>query len=1513
MSDRSDDVGGIEPESSGAAEAVGGPDDAEDGKGWTWPLVVQSVFAATGLVVLVSLLLLSQTGQGHDLVLRTALDRVRTALAGELTVEGIRAGALWRGATLTGVRLDAADGRPFLEADSIVLRYSLTALVTGRPPLRSTELWGPRVEVSRYSTEQALNVTQLLAGSDPDTAAAEARRLPLGTIAIRGGTLSVLSPAPAGTNVRTVVGPDGERLREVSFRELTVVVDDVVVNPGHETVFQAQVAELSGSVNLGRDPLQLTDVSGAVSLSGRGIVLEDAAFHMPASALTGSLTIGPTEEGGPWIVGTDLTVDGWGDLADLQWLDPRIPQGRYRGRAVITVPRDVEAELQDFEVQLEASTLVASGWARFSDPIRLREMRVTTSPLVVERLEPWLGVEIPLDGWLSGQATFGGSLTDLSATGRMTLVPTGFGADPTIAEFNGIVHRGPNPGASELELRFGPLNYTILQSWWPESPVAGDGEAQLLLNGRAEDGLTFVADLTHGGGEVPSSRVVARGSAFRDDDGAWLVDARGDLAPLSLAALVRDSTVRELGSSLAGPVSARGRLDALTLTAELSSTSGVVEIDADIDATDLASGYALELRAEELVLHELMPSLPAETRWSGSVQLDGSGLALDSIEGRLRVASAPSRIAGGALDTANAALRLSRGVLIADTVVGVLGGVDVRGRGRFGVVAGRWGSAHFEFDGPSIQGLRPFFMNVPDSVVVSDDLGDLEREFLRATGVDPDTLPSSADVRMEGAARGSFSISGELGQFDLGLLLDVDDAAIRANEVETARLVLTATGLPSRDGTWGIGAMAQGIEWEGRLFEQGGFEAHFDAFAGRARGEVVRTADERYRAEGTFDFATETRRVEIEDGSIQIGQEVWDVVRTAGLAWNEDAVSVDSLRVERAGEDPMSLTAHGTLAIGGRSDFEIELDGLHLENLAHLGQVAGIDVGGHVELTADVAGPAEAPRIVADVRIDGPRYGSMELTRVEGSFSYADRSAAFAFQGWDGGRPALDALGEFPVDLSLTTVADRIPEGPLDLRVAADSLDAAIALSYLTTLEQVLGTVSGEVRVRGTPQAPEPEGVIALSDGEWTIDALGVRHTAVDGEIVLNPDRTADVSLASVGMGSSSVRGTVILNPFFDPPLDLVFSFDGFQAVARPDLEGLISGDVQLRGTYRRPVATGSLAVDEATVYVDEFQRAAGVVDLTDPLLFERGLGVDTTALLSQPLVAGLRNPFLDNLRANIDVRVPRNTWLRSNETNVEMAGDLVMAYDRSTADLVLVGELEAVRGSHLVLSRTFDVDGGTVSFIGRPGFDPNLNIQASTRILRLQDDDLEVSAHVGGRLVQPIVTLSTSEVATSESDIISYLVFGQASGELGSSQSGVLGGLRESAFSTAGSGVITFASGALANQFGAAIAQTPFLDYVSVRSATAETTLGRTYIEAGRYLGRKVFAVLVLRVGDNRAESSNGVGGARVQIEPAEDYNIDLFLEDRFLRSGSAGFTLPSLLDDNYVVGFLVFRDWGY
>jgi translocation and assembly module TamB len=794
--------------------------------------------------------------------------------------------------------------------------------------------------------------------------------------------------------------------------------------------------------------------------------------------------------------------------------------------------------------------------------------------------------------------------------------------------------------------------------------------------------------------------------------------------------------------------------------------------------------------------------------------------------------------------------------------------------------------------------------------MVRDGLDELEIDFLRASGIEPDTLPQERDIRLDGAVRGSVSISGELASFDMGLVVDLTGGAFRHNEVDSARVGITATGLPSLEGSWGLGASARGVVWEGRSFEQGGFEASMIQGQGTGRIEIVRTEAEQYRLAGTFRRNDPGGEVGLETAQVQVGQDFWNLTRPATVAWGEGSMTIDSLRVDREGADPMWLEARGTLTRGGESDFRVTVRGLHVDRFVHVAQLSGVDVGGHVDLDLAVSGPAESPTIDGEFRVDGPRFRAMELTRIDGSLDYADQRAVFSLLGWDGGRDAIDASGEFPVDLSLAAVENRVLDRPMELRISADSLDAAIALSYLSDLQQVVGVVSGDVAIGGTPGAPAPEGSMRLSNAEWTIEALGVRHAGVNGDLTLNPDRTVDVSLTSTGTGRSTVEGSVTLEPFIDPPLNLVFRFDRFQAVERIDVEALISGQFALGGSYRRPVASGSLTLDEGTVYVDEFQRAAGVVDLSDPLLYERGLGVDTTALMSQPLLAGLRNPFLDNLRVDIQLAVPRDTWLRSIETNVEMAGDLLVAYDRSRNDLVLVGELQAVRGSHQVLNRTFEVDGGTVSFIGRPGLNPDLDIDASTRVRR-REDDLEVLAHVGGTLIQPVVTLSTDDVGVGQADLVSYLIFGQPMTQLGSSQAQLMSQGSSNAVSGIAGDLGTWYGGALASQFGAALAQGGVVDYLSVQRGRA--LLSDTQVEAGRYLGRDVFVVVVFEPPTGGAESSNPVRGARVEWEATDGYHLEGFFEDRFLRSGAAGLALPDLLRNNFVVGLFVFREWGY
>jgi hypothetical protein len=169
-------------------------------------------------------------------------------------------------------------------------------------------------------------------------------------------------------------------------------------------------------------------------------------------------------------------------------------------------------------------------------------------------------------------------------------------------------------------------------------------------------------------------------------------------------------------------------------------------------------------------------------------------------------------------------------------------------------------------------------------------------------------------------------------------------------------------------------------------------------------------------------------------------------------------------------------------------------------------------------------------------------------------------------------------------------------------------------------------------------------------------------------------------------------------------------------------------------------------------------------------------------------------------------------------------------------------------------------------------------------------------------------VTFSTGEQGISESDIWSYLTFGTPSSGLTSGSAAQ----REAALEGA---TINFAAGTIFSQIGnLAAQQSDIIDYVAVTGgqtgAGVSGALAGTQVEVGRYFaGGDLFGALVLRASALRSQP---VGGARVEWQSTEQFHIEAFFEDRFLRVASLG-----LADVGsgaaYVFGFALVREWGY
>jgi len=107
-------------------------------------IIAASVFVSLGVA---AAMVINHTAAGRDFALEWAIERVRPALNGTLSIGGVGPGGLLAGATLYEIELRDSVGRRILVADSVRARYSLAELFGGPPAIADLHIWSPVVHL----------------------------------------------------------------------------------------------------------------------------------------------------------------------------------------------------------------------------------------------------------------------------------------------------------------------------------------------------------------------------------------------------------------------------------------------------------------------------------------------------------------------------------------------------------------------------------------------------------------------------------------------------------------------------------------------------------------------------------------------------------------------------------------------------------------------------------------------------------------------------------------------------------------------------------------------------------------------------------------------------------------------------------------------------------------------------------------------------------------------------------------------------------------------------------------------------------------------------------------------------------------------------------------------------------------------------------------------------------------------------------------------------------------------
>lgn len=1475
---------------------------------------------------------LTRTRVGQDLVLREALDRVAGAINGELTVGVVRSRQILLGGTFVDVVIADASGRPFLVADSIAISYSVPALLAGNFRLTRVDAYRPRVTLERLPGQESFNLSRIFVGEEeppptvpPDSAAAgQAEAAPGGTgstrvvfrrVSLHDGSVDVVYPVGPGPEpdrglVESLPGVEG-RVRRLTFRDVDGRLDEMrLADPAFPgPLFVVDSLSLVGTVL--DDPFVLRRFTGTVRWEEEGIAIEAPRLLLPGTeaSATGTVTLG--EDGPRAVVDMDAPVMS---LADARWVVPSLPEdGVGSGHLTLDLqPGILSVSFRDTEVRLGESQVSGKGTVVAGNTLMLDGVDVQLEPLAIARIQPYLPDSLPIRGLLRGRVRAAGPLTGPWVSAQVTLDQSARGRGPTVVDATGIVHLDGSPGVTDFDATLEPAQLDLFTDLVPQLRLRGLGSIRVEASGRLEDGIRFTADVTHRPVDLPRSHVHASGTV-RSVDEETVLDVEATLDPLSFTAWRAYAPDFPVTGEVRGTTRVEGPLSELRVVSDLETVAGSLGLDAVFDGRDPLASYRVNGELEEFRISELVPGLPDPSTVTGSFRAEGSGADPAVARGSGDVSLWRSHLGSLVVDTAAASLRVADGFLHIDTLTARTSVMELGGAGALAlddsVGVGRLDA---QFRTESLEGIRPYILG--DSLIARDTLSTLELEGLRLQGIDPDTLPLASEIAVEGSAEGRFTVTGSMKRFDLA-----GDATLHALRVADSRaaagtLQFGATGLPGADRTLSMAFAADSLEVLGRSFLAGRVEAERSPTGGRVVAELQRSSNEVYNARATFELDSATTVVNLDELTLRFDDRRWNLSGPARLTWGDALLDVEHFRM-RAPVGGLDLAVDGRIARGQESDLTVRAERVPLDRVAHVLQLAAGEYTGLLDATVQVAGTLDVPRITGTVLGREVGYGTILMDRVEGSMSYADRVVETRWNATRGERTLLHAEGTVPVDLSWGA-DDRVPNEPVDLDIVVDSLPAALVMGLLDSFEDVEGTVTGRLQVAGTVTAPSPSGSLHLVDGAAVIPALGVRHQNVVADFQLSPDGTVEIDGRLTSGGMMSVVGSVVLDTLSNPYLDLRTSGSGFLATDRADVLATVGGDLTVEGRYRRPLVRGQIQVESGALYLSEIQRTAEVVDLTDPLFLDV---VDTTLIASQPILAAGENPFLRNLRLDVEMSLDRNFWLRSREMNVEMEGDLEVFWDRTNRDLAMLGELQAVRGTYSRFGRQFQVQQGTVRFIGTPGLDPDLNILAVNRLRVRDGEPLNIFALLEGTLLRPRVTLSSdAQPPIASSELVSYLIFGRPTYELASAEFSLVQGEFGGLVGTAAEAGASLAFGALGTQLGSAVAQEFGLDYFAISQAQGsaafgtgfESALRATQVEVGWYVAQDVFLALLLRplMGIN-----SGVSGARLEWRATDLWTVEGYLEDRFARELNTGFSINEGFEVPKVWGLFLAREWGY
>lgn len=1482
----------------------------------TWKeLLIGIPLAIVGGVLLLATaagMVVTRTDWGKERFRAFAIEKVNEAIRGHIEIDEVLDGDLLRTVRLAGVRIYEPDGDTFARIDTLAVHYRWSDFLLGNVTLPEVTLFGPVLALAA-SSDGGWNFDEVFGGTGSDSAATmtegataersegSSRRIFLRDVTIRSGdvTLSMpWSPGPDETAATTrwhVEGSGDEWRRWFRLEDFDAELPNVRVSGSTRDGWLFQFAELGALATVIGNPFQVERLRADVNVRSDTIQFDLWEADLPDSHIRGNGWVRLSGD-----LRYDVLLKGNPVTArDIRWLLPEVPAGvayldfRLRNLGDGTHLEAFNARWSSDEAELSGRFGMAFGVGgeRFAfDSVDLEIERIGTG--MIESLTGWRS---PLPAELEGVVALDGGPSRLWIDTRAIVRPDSGGRASRVEVRGKVVAVKDRLEADGLEVRLDSLRLDHLRAWVPGLAVRGHVDGSASLDGRLAEGLDVQFDIQQREADLAANRIRGDTRVVMPPGARTRIEARVEAQPVSLTTLARYYPAIPFRGAFRGRLSAIGTLDDLDVEANLRGVGDSLWVKGTVHLGEPAPRYAAEVRGWRVRLAEFREGLPSSDL-DFHAEFEGRGAALRDLQAHGTAEISASWIGGVRFDSAVAVLRVSDRRLHVDTatISSEFGRLEASGAVSLTPEVVR-DSVRFEVHADSLGGLNPWLFPTyqrlaPAVLRVAEDAGDEEGA---ATDLEGAALIRGWIVSdsMRTAVRGR----AEAWQLAYGGWW-ADTLVIETFDVGRRNGSLRVSGTLRGERVRVEPLRFEHVELRGELADN----QLSTVFALSKPGAF---AGGRIRAE----FADSASQIGIDSLTLDLGSAQWMLEGPARVRFAEGGgVGIHDLAMVSG---PRRIEIRGSMGAAGPASFTAALEGVDLANLSRIWPDS-VGIAGSLTLRAELSGRVRDPRMECTFAVTDGRLLGVGFTSLDGSLSYGEGQLSVEARLRQREAQLARLQGTLPVELTLPEFELNFPDDPVRLTLEGDSIPLSFAALISDQLAEPGGHARGTVEIGGTVRDLRVDGPLTVSDGRFRIIRTGIVYQGLAGEVEFDGERMwlRDVRVGTSQGGEGILSGSIGLANISDPAFDLELRARELPVYDQLDARVVVSGTAELDGRYREPRVAGALSVVDGVLYIEEIGRQSQIID---PFAGETG-PFGESFVIDETVVGQRRSrsPFLDNLTLDLDVEVARNTFLRSEEANVEIAGNLRVATRPGQEEMRVDGTLNAIRGDYRFLNKRFRVIEGTIEFVGTSATNPNLRIVAQHTV-QTQKEPIQIRLILGGTLEDPTLSLESDErPPISESDLLSYLLFGRPSYELTRARE-QQGNLLEDVTAGVPQALFGYALGSLlVGEAGIAYVDvsrvTPSGTEGEYRTGSTPGAVAATQVEVGWYLAPTVFVSV--------AQHLVGIVRPTVRLEWRLDENLTLrgVTEPRLSQQGALVQEGESA-NVEQSIGVFLFYGWSY